>query len=219
MFTTAIESMSKDPDIGVVAVVCPLPTAADTLPWRGMPMARAIGAGVELASCPVVWVNQVMVPSNATVRAVMEEVGVPYVIPGLSQSMVALGGIGRWSERLRELSAAEEHESAPVAVTGTEPRTGNWSEDAARRLLQSAGIPVVPAVLVTTADQAVTAAQELGGSVALKIVSPDILHKSDIGGVRLGVVGDDAVRAAHDAVVAAAEIGRAHVCTPVPHAH
>src|SRR3546814_3847153 len=72
MFTTAIESMSKDPDIGVVAVVCPLPTAADTLPWRGMPMARAIGAGVELASCPVVWVNQVMVPSNATVRAVME---------------------------------------------------------------------------------------------------------------------------------------------------
>ncbi|NYI75543.1 acetate--CoA ligase family protein [Nocardioides panzhihuensis] len=205
MFTTAIVSMSKDPDIGVVAVVCPLPTATDTLPWRGMPMARAIGAGVELAECPVVWVNQVMVPSNATVRTVMEEVGVPYVIPGLSQSMIALGAIGRWSERLRELAASEEHENAPLALAATESRTGNWSEAEARRLLESAGIPVVPAVLATTADRATTAAEELGGAVALKIVSPDILHKSDIGGVRLGVSGHDAVREAYDAVIAAAE--------------
>lgn len=205
MFTTAIEAMSKDPAIGVVAVVCPLPTAVDKVPWRGMPMARAIGAGVERADCPVVWVNQVMVPSSETVRSVMDEVGVPYVIPGMDQSMVALGSIARWSERLQELGRDEQAGPAPMSLSTDRPRAGTWSEASARELLESAGVPVVPAVLATTAERAVLAAAELDGPVALKVVSPDILHKSDIGGVRLGIRGDDSVRESYDAVLAAAD--------------
>ena len=65
-------------------------------------------------------------------------------------------------------------------------------------------MPVIPAVLVRTADDAVAAAERIGGAVAIKLVSPQILHKSDIGGVRLGVTGADAVREAFDAVTAAA---------------
>jgi succinyl-CoA synthetase beta subunit len=80
-------------------------------------------------------------------------------------------------------------------------RTGLWSEDAARRLLADAGIPLVPAVLTHSPDEAAKAAADFGGPVALKVCSPQILHKSDIGGVRLGVSGDD-VRGAYDAVAA-----------------
>ena len=57
---------------------------------------------------------------------------------------------------------------------------------------------------MTDADGAVAAAAEIGGPVALKVVSPDILHKSDLGAVRLDVVGEEAVRAAFAAVIAAA---------------
>jgi acyl-CoA synthetase (NDP forming) len=80
-------------------------------------------------------------------------------------------------------------------------RRGKWSEQDARALLAEAGIPVVPARLAGSADEAVKAAADLGGPLSVKIVSADILHKSDIGGVRLDVPADeDAVRAAYQAV-------------------
>jgi acyl-CoA synthetase (NDP forming) len=135
----------------------------------------------------------------------MEEVGGPFVVPGLGASMVALGKIGRWSERIRELDA----DSAPApnpAVPAPAERSGTWSEDAARGLLENAGVPVIPATLTISADQAVDVAAAFGGPVAIKIVSPEILHKSDIGGVRLGVEGEIAVREAFAAVTAAADL-------------
>jgi succinyl-CoA synthetase beta subunit len=58
------------------------------------------------------------------------------------------------------------------------------------------GVPVVPATVTHSAAEAVAAACALDGPVVLKIHSPDIAHKSDIGGVALGLRGDDAVSAA-----------------------
>jgi succinyl-CoA synthetase beta subunit len=58
---------------------------------------------------------------------------------------------------------------------------------------------------VTSAEDAVSVAAGYGGPVALKVVSPQILHKSDIGGVRLNVpAGEQAIRDAYAAVTAAA---------------
>ena len=63
----------------------------------------------------------------------------------------------------------------------------------------------MPACLVSSADEAVKAAAGIGGPLAVKIVSADIVHKSDIGGVRLNVPpGEAAVREAYLAVTAAA---------------
>lgn len=70
------------------------------------------------------------------------------------------------------------------------------SEVEAKALLASAGIPVVEAKLATTADEAASIAGDIGYPVALKIVSEQITHKSDVGGVVLNVEDADAVRAA-----------------------
>ena len=92
----------------------------------------------------------------------------------------------------------------PVPEPGPPPRTSGPSTPPAT-LLADAGIPVVPARLAGSADEAVRAAADLGGPLSVKIVSADILHKSDIGGVRLDVPADeDAVRAAYQAVTGAA---------------
>ena len=67
------------------------------------------------------------------------------------------------------------------------------------RLLSAYGIPVTPAVLARDADEAVTAAAPYlakGTPVALKIQSPDIVHKSEVGGVRLDLGNENAVREA-----------------------
>jgi acetyl coenzyme A synthetase (ADP forming)-like protein len=74
-----------------------------------------------------------------------------------------------------------------------------------RRVCEAYGIPTPGEGLASTADDAVRLAADLGGSVVLKIVSPDILHKTEAGGVKVGVSGDDAVRAAFDEIVANAK--------------
>ena len=79
---------------------------------------------------------------------------------------------------------------------------GALNEPDSLAVLQRAGVPVVAIECVQGADAAVAAARRIGFPVVLKIVSPDILHKSDVGGVRLGLGDDTAVRAAHDELLA-----------------
>jgi acetyltransferase len=63
----------------------------------------------------------------------------------------------------------------------------------AKDLLRGAGLAVIPTTLATSAAAAVEVAQAFGYPVAAKVVSPQVVHKSDQGGVRLGIVSDDAL--------------------------
>ena len=60
-------------------------------------------------------------------------------------------------------------------------------------ILKAYHLPALPMHLATTADEAVIKAQELGYPVVLKIASPDVIHKSDVGGVMLNLVDAEAV--------------------------
>ncbi len=68
------------------------------------------------------------------------------------------------------------------------------SEAVAKALLAAAGVPAVPEHAAPDSEAAVAAAEQIGYPVVLKILSPDILHKSEIGGVLLDVADADAVR-------------------------
>ena len=70
-------------------------------------------------------------------------------------------------------------------------------------LLAAYGIPALPARIVRSPDDAGAAAEAFGGAVALKILSADISHKSDVGGVQLHLSGRDATTAAATAMLAA----------------
>jgi acyl-CoA synthetase (NDP forming) len=70
------------------------------------------------------------------------------------------------------------------ATVVTEPHK-LLTEVKAKELLAAQGVPVVPTLLARSPSQAVRLAKRLGLPVALKIVSPDVIHKSDVGGVRL----------------------------------
>jgi acetyltransferase len=70
----------------------------------------------------------------------------------------------------------------------------------ARDLLRAYGIPTIDSRTAPSAEQAGLAAEELGGAVALKIVSRDLTHKSDVGGVVLNLAGRDAVTEAASAM-------------------
>jgi acyl-CoA synthetase (NDP forming) len=78
------------------------------------------------------------------------------------------------------------------------------TEVESKQILGEAGIPIADAQLATTSEEAVTAARQIGLPVVLKIVSPDISHKSDVGGVKLNLGSEEEVAAAFDEIVAAA---------------
>jgi len=71
----------------------------------------------------------------------------------------------------------------------------------AREVLEAYGFPIPPSRLAKTPEEAVEIAEEMGYPVVLKVASPDILHKTDVGGVKLNVRSPDDVRDAFDLIV------------------
>ncbi|MFC0106722.1 acetate--CoA ligase family protein [Kibdelosporangium aridum] len=74
-----------------------------------------------------------------------------------------------------------------------------------KRVCDAYGIPTPGEGLAATADEAVALAEKIGFPVVLKIVSPDILHKTEAGGVLVGVSDSDAARAGFDQIIANAK--------------
>jgi acyl-CoA synthetase (NDP forming) len=79
------------------------------------------------------------------------------------------------------------------------------TEVESKQILAEAGIPTGRAHLAASREEAVAAARQIGLPVVLKIVSPDISHKSDVGGVKLNLNSEEEVAAAFDEIVAAAQ--------------
>ena len=74
---------------------------------------------------------------------------------------------------------------APAALDTSDLPTGQLDEAKAKQLFARYGIPITKEFIVTSAEQALAATKELGGRVVLKILSSEILHKSDVGGVKV----------------------------------
>ncbi len=78
---------------------------------------------------------------------------------------------------------------------------GFLPQTAVSQIMTAYGIPVPPVVLAHTPEEAVHLARQFGQPVALKVASPDIPHKSDVGGVLLHLMGDEAVARGFEQVV------------------
>ncbi len=105
--------------------------------------------------------------------------------------------VGPWRGGWPALAADRTWYGADPAVlpSGSRP-TRVMSEGESLAFLATAGVRVTEALAVRDAPSAVAAARAIGGPVALKINAVGVAHKSDIGGVKLGLAGDDAVYAA-----------------------
>lgn len=79
------------------------------------------------------------------------------------------------------------------------------NEVESKQLLKQAGIDTTEIKLAQSKEEAMSSAKKLGFPAVLKIVSPDILHKSDIGGVKLNLNSEDDVGRAYDEIMAAAK--------------
>jgi acetyltransferase len=131
-----------------------------------------------------------------------------YVVDAVS-SLYALFAVNETKDE-GSFDPVEMDEDAIRTVIGRARAEGRGKlfADEAKEVLRAAGVSVPPFVLATTIDEAVAAADDIGYPVVMKVVSDDIVHKSDVGGVILDI--DDA-REAADAYEAITESCRRHV--------
>lgn len=112
-------------------------------------------------------------------------------------ALARAAGYGAWRALPVDLPPDVPLDVAGVrhVVTGALARGGGWlTPDEAQTLIAAAGITIPASVPVADEDAAVAAAARIGGTVVLKAVGPTILHKTEVGGVRVGLVGEAAVR-------------------------
>jgi acyl-CoA synthetase (NDP forming) len=152
-------------------------------------------------------------PAAASVE-VLSEAGFP-LYTDMQNVVTTMRVMGEWNaHRERFLKVPEVRTSTGAAKATTAAALAKagpvLSEAASKPILQAYGLAVgAREKLVTSRDAAVAAQQEIGGPAALKVQSPDILHKTEAGAVALGAATAAEVGAAYDRITASAKAYKA----------
>jgi acyl-CoA synthetase (NDP forming) len=141
--------------------------------------------------------------ASAPAMAAFAAAGIPCYtsMPSCARAIRALVDYARFQERRHRPPPATRPAVRAATVRALAEAGAVLTEVAAKTLLAGYGIPRPPEALAASADAAAAAAARIGGPVALKVQSPDILHKTEAGGVALGIAGEAAVREAYARVL------------------
>ena len=185
-YVYAAENLLRDPNVdSVLAVLTP---QAMTRPKE---TAEKLGSASAQSRKPVL---ACFMGGNAIAEA--QEVLNKHKIPNYPYPERAVQSLAKMAE-YREWCDEPPDEPVPIAADGEAVRAVfaaarqenrvNLGEIEAREVLKAYGLAVPESYIARSADEAAAHAEKIGFPVVMKIVSPDILHKSDIGGVRVGV--------------------------------
>jgi acetate---CoA ligase (ADP-forming) len=195
-YRVAVEAVLADPNVDAV-----IATFVPPLGVRQEDVAEAI---VDVAS------NQKEKPVLAVLMgreglpqglAELNAAGIPgYRFPESAvRALAALHRQRRWQERpAGEVRTFDVDRDVVTEIIGGARGEGRekLSETEVMRVLEAYGIPVAPYRVARSEDEALAAAEEIGFPVVLKILSPKIIHKSDVGGVIVGVEDAEELRRA-----------------------
>lgn len=172
-------------------------------PDRDIGIARKLTGLVDELDKPVVFNSMWEELKEAESLDHLAENGVP-VYADIDTSVEALRALAAYGDHLAHADEKSDFvleadaDANDVVASAAETGRSTLSEFDAKRVLEAYDVPVTPFELATTADEAVDHAAAFDGPVALKIASPDIVHKTEAGGVELDVTGADAVRSAFE---------------------
>jgi len=190
----ALRAVLADSSVGALAL---LQDAQVSLNPYGLESYKEVigiyGEVGKQAAKPVVVVSPTSESLHERIVTVLSEAGIP-LLRGLHAGLIAIGNLGigqigkagRWARvhsqnRPFYNSAADDLRQELSRVSGTLP------PELCVRVLKAYGLPFVRSVMVKDAGEAMERAHEVGFPMAVKIASPDISHRSDVGGVMLGI--------------------------------
>ncbi len=201
-FEAAVEVVAKDPNVdGILVIMTPQgmtnPAAIAEKLSRfskldGKPILTSWMGGEEAAQ-GVAILNRAGIPTfpfpDTAVRAFHYMWKYSYNLRGLYETPILTD-----SDAINPGAAAEAIETARQADREI------LTEFESKQVLKAYGIPVVETRLASSADEAVAAARDIGYPVVLKLNSETITHKTDVGGVKLNLADEAAVREAYAAI-------------------
>jgi acyl-CoA synthetase (NDP forming) len=196
-YRETIRVVADDPNIDALVVIFIPP-----LVTRAADVAGAIVEGVRGLNGRKPVLTVFMSARGVPEELKSADVGIPsYAFPEAAALALARAArYGEWRRRPEPVPARLtdlRRDEAAALVAGALGRGAGWlTPDEVAALLSCYGLPVASQRVVTDAGQAGAAARQIGGEVALKAIAPGILHKTEVGGVRLNLHGADEVRTA-----------------------
>lgn len=196
-YRKAIEIAGSDPNIDSLIVIFTPP-----LVTRANDVARCIIEAVEHIDKNKPVLSVFLSAQQAPQELRTGKLNIPsYSFP--ETAAIALARATRyreWRER-RETYPAKfadirADEAASVVASALARGEGWLFPDEVAKIFSCYGLPLIAQRVVTTAEEAAAAAEEFGGEIALKVIAPGLLHKTEAGAVRLHLSGREAVRKA-----------------------
>jgi acyl-CoA synthetase (NDP forming) len=193
--------VSRDPNIDMLVINGSVPATQEAATFMSNWFTRRVDL-YKNSKVPIISMEFLPTERTAFSREYRRTSSAPFVVDSLTRGIPALAKAIWWSG-LRRAAREAGTAVAPASVNVPASPRGLWSERQISELLAANGVPVVPHRLVTSAGDAASAAEQAGFPVAMKISSPDLAHKTDVGGVVLGVASATAATRAYDQIVGA----------------
>ncbi|MDA9513110.1 acetyl-CoA synthetase [Bradyrhizobium sp. CCBAU 11430] len=203
VYLKSINIMIDDPDTDIVIIDAELPKAPHELRERNLCMVNEMAAA---ASKPVIYISPISVGFTEHTKTLRKSLPSITVMQGMDRAVGAIKALVDYASLNKDVpdiaSSSKPQARALLEKMLNSARSNSLDEIASKKLLKSYGIPISKEGIAHSADEASVIATKIGFPVVAKVVSPDILHKSDIGGVVLNLNSAAEVKKAFNEITA-----------------
>ncbi len=188
VYMQSIKIMIDDPDTDIVIIDAELPKAPHELRERNL---RIVNDMAATAGKPVIYISAMSIGFTEFTKSLRKSLPHLTAMQGLERAVTAIKALTGYALLRKEIPEIVSTSNAAARVTLERTlksaKGAALDEVASKRLLKAYGIPVSKEEIAQDAASAVKIAKKIGFPVVAKVVSADILHKSDIGGVVLNI--------------------------------
>jgi acetate---CoA ligase (ADP-forming) len=203
VYMQSIKIMIDDPDTDIVIIDAELPKAPHELRERNL---RIVDGMAGRASKPVIYISAMSIGFTEFTKDLRKSLPNIAVMQGMDRAVDAIKALIGYASLAKEVpDIASSSKASARALLEKTLKTANGAaldEVASKKLLKAYGIPISKEEIAQSAADAVKIAKKIGFPVVAKVVSADILHKSDIGGVVLNLGSAAEVKKAFNDITA-----------------
>lgn len=203
-FENVLNVVLDHPNCGAVVVMC---TPSATLDYDGL---ARVTVKMSKTKGKTTLASLMGLAEGTENKRIMSEGGVPHYMYAefAIRALKSMYDYKAWLNTPRseiKTFKADRESVREVLNNVIKQGRGNLLEEEGYEVLKAYGFPVPKSILTRDENECVKAAQEIGYPVVMKIASPDIIHKSDAGGVKVNLANEQEVRNAYKSIMASAK--------------
>ena len=203
VYMQSIKIMIDDPDTDIVIIDAELPKAPHELRERNL---RIVNEMAARGGKPVIYISAMSIGFTDFMKVLRKSLPDIAVMQGMDRAVTAIKSLIEYANLRKEvpdiLSSSKASARKVLEKALKDAKGAALDEVASKALLKAYGIPVSQEAIAQTAADAVKIAKKIGFPVVAKVVSAEILHKSDIGGVVLNINNPAEVKKAFNDITA-----------------